>query len=174
VAGAHLKLVNSAGALVRETSSDTQGNFSVDGIDAGKYRLRSESDSFVPANSDISLAEGQQKELNVQFLQLASVLEAFTVVASELSSLAPDPSETLVIHDLVLDANPGRPGAPISIAGLPIETASGGIKAPQYFAPGVAGDHAEPIAQFFQVGNFLFPNHLPANAHGNGMRIRIS
>jgi hypothetical protein len=68
----------------------------------------------------------------------------------------------------VLDANPGRPGAPISIPGLPIETASGGIKAPQYFAPGVAGDHGEPIAQFFQVGNFLYPNNLPANAHGNG------
>jgi len=68
----------------------------------------------------------------------------------------------------VLDANPGRPGAPISIPGLPIETASGGIKAPQYFAPGVAGDHGEPIAQFFQIGNFLFPNNLPANAHGNG------
>jgi hypothetical protein len=68
----------------------------------------------------------------------------------------------------VLDANPGRPGATISIPGLPIETASGGIKAPQYFAPGVAGDHGEPIAQYFQIGNFLYPNNLPANAHGNG------
>ncbi|HKU26138.1 MAG TPA: hypothetical protein VJQ54_11760, partial [Candidatus Sulfotelmatobacter sp.] len=34
--------------------------------------------------------------------------------------------------------------------------------------PGVAGDHGEPIAMFFQVGSFLFPNNLPANAHGNG------
>jgi len=32
----------------------------------------------------------------------------------------------------------------------------------------VAGDHGEPIAQFFQVGNYLYPNNLPANAHGNG------
>jgi hypothetical protein len=74
----------------------------------------------------------------------------------------------IVIHDQVLDANPGRPGAPISIPGLPIEAASGGIKAPQYFAPGVAGDHGEPIAQYFQIGDFLYPNNLPANAHGNG------
>ena len=51
---------------------------------------------------------------------------------------------------------------------MPIETASGGIKAPQYFAPGVAGDHGEPIAQFYQIGDFLYPNNLPANAHGNG------
>ena len=68
----------------------------------------------------------------------------------------------------LLDANPGRPGAPISIPGYPIETASSGIKAPQYFAPGVAGDHGEPIAQFVQVGSYLVPNNLSANAHGNG------
>lgn len=68
----------------------------------------------------------------------------------------------------VLDANPGRPGAPISIPGLPVETASSGIKAPQYFAPGVAGDHGEPIAQYLQVGSYLVPNNLSANAHGNG------
>jgi hypothetical protein len=28
--------------------------------------------------------------------------------------------------------------------------------------------HGEPIGQFFQIGNFLCPNNLPANAHGNG------
>ena len=90
------------------------------------------------------------------------------MVASAPSSLTPDPSQNIVIHDEVLDANPGRPGAPISIPGLPIETASGGIKAPQYFAPGVAADHGEPIAQYFQIGSYLYPNNLPANAHGNG------
>ena len=68
----------------------------------------------------------------------------------------------------MLDANPGRPGAPISIPGLPIETASGGIKAPQYFSPGVAGDHGEPIAEYIQVGAYLVPNNLSSNAHGNG------
>jgi Carboxypeptidase regulatory-like domain len=168
VAGAHLKLSNSAGSLVRESSSDPQGNFTLENIDAGEYQLTAESDAFVPVVVNVSLAGGQQKEISVQFQQLASVLQAITVVASAPSSLTPDPAQTVVIHDQVLDANPGRPGAPISIPGLPIETASGGIKAPQYFAPGVAGDHGEPIAQFFQIGNFLFPNNLPANAHGNG------
>jgi hypothetical protein len=125
-------------------------------------------DVFVPVIVDVSLDAGQQKEISLQFQQLDSVLQAITVVASAPSSLTPDPAQTVVIHDQVLDANPGRRGAPISIPGLPIETASGGIKAPQYFAPGVAGDHGEPISQFFQIGNFLFPNNLPANAHGNG------
>jgi hypothetical protein len=80
----------------------------------------------------------------------------------------PDPSQRVVVRDEILDANPGRPGAPVSIPGLPIETASSGIKAPQYFAPGVAGDHGEPIASFIQVGSYLLPNNLSANAHGNG------
>jgi hypothetical protein len=32
----------------------------------------------------------------------------------------------------------------------------------------VAGDHGEPIAQYIQVGSYLVPNNLSANAHGNG------
>jgi hypothetical protein len=78
-----------------------------------------------------------------------------------------------VIHDQVLDANPGRPGAPISIPGYPIETASGGIKAPQYFAPGVAGDHGEPIAQFYQIGDFCIPTICRRTRMETAMRIRI-
>ena len=116
----------------------------------------------------MGVAAGQQQSINMQFQQIASLVQALTVTTSAPSSLTPDPSQNIVVHDEVLDANPGRPGAPISIPGLPIETASGGIKAPQYFAPGVAGDHGEPIAQYFQIGNFLYPNNLPANAHGNG------
>jgi hypothetical protein len=72
------------------------------------------------------------------------------------------------VREQLLDGNPGRPGAPISIPGLPIETASGGIKAPQYFAPGVMADHGEPIAQYIAVGGYLVTNNLSANAHGNG------
>jgi len=168
VVGAHLKLVDSTGALIRETTSDEQGKFIFDAVEPGQYRLTAEAASFVSVTSDVFVANGQHEQITLQFRQLISVQQAITVVASAPSSLAPDPSESIVVHDQVLDANPGRPGAPISIPGLPIETASGGIKAPQYFAPGVAGDHGEPIAQYFQVGDFLYPNNLPANAHGNG------
>jgi hypothetical protein len=168
VAGANLRLANAAGAVIRETTSDEHGDFILDTVDPGEYQLTGEAASFVPVISDVSVAGGQQKQVTLQFQQLVSVQQAVTVVASAPSSLTPDPAQSIVIHDQVLDANPGRAGAPISIPGLPIETASGGIKAPQYFAPGVAGDHGEPIGQFFQVGDFLFPNNLPANAHGNG------
>jgi hypothetical protein len=168
VAGANLKLANAAGTLVRQTKSDQQGKFVFEHIDEGEYQLTAEATSFVSVVQNISIACGREKEVTLQFKQVVSILQSITVVASSPSLLTPDPAQTIVIHDQVLDANPGRPGAPISIPGLPIETASGGIKAPQYFAPGVAGDHGEPIAQFFQIGNFLYPNNLPANAHGNG------
>src|SRR5271165_91062 len=168
VSQAHVKLVNAAGTAVGETHSDEQGRFTLNGIDPGVYRLIAESQSFVTVVQNVSIGPGQQQQVSLQFQQLAAVHQSITVVASAPSVMTPDPAQSIVIHDQVLDANPGRPGAPISIPGLPIETASGGIKAPQYFAPGVAGDHGEPIAQFFQIGNFLYPNNLPANAHGNG------
>jgi Carboxypeptidase regulatory-like domain len=168
VAQADVKLVNAAGITVGDARSDEQGRFALTGVDSGDYQLIAESPGFVTVVQNVFLGRGQQPQVSLQFQQLVSVQQQVTVVASAPSVLTPDPAQSIIIHDQVLDANPGRPGAPISIPGLPIETASGGIKAPQYFAPGVAGDHGEPIAQFFQIGNFLYPNNLPANAHGNG------
>jgi hypothetical protein len=168
VPDAHVSLLNAAGLMVRDIASDAQGDFAIDGVSPGSYQLRADATSFVAVVTNVAVAGGLQENVTVQFQQVASVVQAVTVVASAPSLLTPDPAQTIVVHDEVLDANPGRPGAPISIPGLPIETASGGIKAPQYFAPGVAGDHGEPIAQYFQIGNFLYPNNLPANAHGNG------
>ena len=102
--------------------------------------------------------------------QLSSRIENITVTAdlNQSDVLSPDPGEKVFVSRDLLDANPGRPGAPVSIPGYPIETASSGIKAPQYFAPGVAADHGEPIAQYIAVGSYLAPNNLSANAHGNG------
>jgi hypothetical protein len=168
VTGAQLSLLNAGGTVVREATSDAQGKFVLNGIDPGSYQISAEADLFVSVIANVGVTGGQQQNVNVQFRQISYMLQALTVMASAPSSLTPDPSQSIVVHEDVLDANPGRPGAPISIPGLPIETASGGIKAPQYFAPGVAGDHGEPIAQYFQIGNFLYPNNLPANAHGNG------
>jgi hypothetical protein len=167
VAGAGVSLINAAGATVRATTSDPLGSFAFEGVRPGSYQLAAEATGFLSVIDNVGVSGGEQA-INLQFQQVANSFQSLTVVASAPSSLTPDPSQNIVIHDDVLDANPGRPGAPISIPGLPIETASGGIKAPQYFAPGVAGDHGEPIAQYFQIGTYLFPNNLPANAHGNG------
>lgn len=56
VAGAHLKLVNAGGNLIRESTGDSQGNFTLDGVDPGEYQLRGESDSFVSVIVNVSLA----------------------------------------------------------------------------------------------------------------------
>jgi hypothetical protein len=168
IAGAHLSLLNAAGTVVRETFSDSTGSFVLEGVSPGSYQISADATGFLSVIVNVGVSAGQAQELAVQFQQIASSVQSLTVVAAAPSSLTPDPAQNIVIHDDVLDANPGRPGAPMSIPGLPIESASGGIKAPQYFAPGVAGDHGEPIAQYFQIGNFLYPNNLPANAHGNG------
>ncbi len=168
IARAKVKLLNTAGTKIAETLSAADGTFRLAGIDPGVYQITAESPAFVSVVAGVSVASGQQQEITVQFQQIVANQQQVTVVASAPSILTPDPAQSIFIHDQVLDANPGRPGAPVSIPGLPIETASGGIKAPQYFAPGVAGDHGEPIAQYFQIGSFLFPNNLPSNAHGNG------
>lgn len=168
VSEARVQLIKNS-KVIAETTPDSGGHFEFHNLSApATYLVSASSPEFLAISISVAMGASETKSITLQFTQLSSVLQSITVVASSPSSMTPDPSQTVVVHDQVLDANPGRPGAPISIPGLPIETASGGIKAPQYFAPGVAGDHGEPIAMFFQVGNFLFPNNLPANAHGNG------
>lgn len=168
VSGAQITVASQQGGVVGTTTTDSQGYFTCDSLGTGQFTVTATVPRFAPVTAEARLLSGETVELTLQFQALAPQREAVTVVASAPSVLTPDPAERVIVHDQVLDANPGRPGAPISLPGLPIETASGGIKAPQYFAPGVTGDHGEPIAQFFQVGDYLYPNNLLANAHGNG------
>jgi len=170
VSDATIRLLRRADSTSRETKIDAQGQFSFTNLDSGEYRLTAESPGFAVLTQTIAVqAEGQQTE-NLQFSGLASRNESVTVTAavSDAGVFEPDPAQRVMIRDETLDANPGRPGMPISIPGMPVESPAGGVKPPQYFAPGVAGDHGEPIAMFFHVGGYLFPNNLPANAHGNG------
>ena len=169
VPGATIRVLRQSDSSRHETQTDGQGQFVFPSLDAGEYRLIAEHSGFTPITEDIALAGGKQTQ-NIQFSSVASQHASVTVTASvnEISVLAPDPRGQVFASQDLLDGNAGRAGAPVSIPGHPIETASGGIKAPQYFAPGVAGDHGEPIAQYIAVGNFLLPNNLSANAHGNG------
>jgi len=168
VVGATVEADSAQGAhLTATTGSD--GTFSIQLPANGLYTVRVEAPGFDQVISTMRLSVGAANLL----LRLQKVSEAnqSVVVAADASQIdiaSPDPSQKVLVREELLDANPGRPGAPISIPGLPIETASGGIKAPQYFAPGVAGDHGEPIAQYIGVGGYLVSNNLSSNAHGNG------
>jgi hypothetical protein len=169
VAGATVSLMRRADSSRRETQSDDQGHYLFAGIEAGEYRLSAVYSSFAPITETIAVTD-RDAVANVEFSSIASQSESVTVSAdvADVGLFAPDPAQRVMVRDETLDANPGRPGMPISIPGMPVESPAGGVKPPQYFVAGVAGDHGEPIAMFLQVGGFLFPNNLPANAHGNG------
>ena len=168
VANAHLQLDSVAGARLA-VSTAPEGEFTILLPAPGPWKIHVEATGFAPITREFDLAP-VARSLNLHLEKIAGGAEAVIVSAhvSSVDLVSPDPSQKVMVREELLDANPGRPGAPVSIPGLPIETASGGIKAPQYFAPGVAGDHGEPIAQYIAVGGYLLPNNLSANAHGNG------
>jgi hypothetical protein len=169
VSGAKVTIESHAAATLA-IRTDSDGRFSFPVLPVGEYKLVASAPAFADAAQTVSVTGDEALTVHLQFARLAARAEAVTVTAdvSQIDVQAPDPTEKVFVSENLLDANPGRPGAPVSIPGYPVETASSGIKAPQYFAPGVAGDHGEPIAQYIQVGASLVPNNLSANAHGNG------
>ena len=170
VANAKVTLASGKNAPTTQAKSDADGMFAFFKIPAGAYKIVATAPGFADVGRPLTIPDEAAVTVDIRFERLAARNEAITVTADvkEVDIEHPDPAQRVLVRDELLDANPGRPGAPVSIPGLPIETASSGIKAPQYFAPGVAGDHGEPIAQFIQVGSYLMPNNLSANAHGNG------
>ena len=170
VASAKLRLTPASGRNTTEVSSDSEGKFVFPPTSAGNCEISAHAEGFTEAKKMLHVGDNETLTVNLQFVKLAARIDTVTVAADvkNIDVLSPDPAVRVFASEDLMDANPGRPGAPISIPGYPIETASSGIKAPQYFAPGVAGDHGEPIAQFVQVGSYLVPNNLSANAHGNG------
>ena len=170
VARAKLRLSAGSRGAANEVTSDADGRFVFPSVPQGDYQLVAVAPGFIDLKRAVRLRDGETLIVDLQFAALAARSDTVTVVADvkDIDVQSPDPAVKVFASADLLDANPGRPGTPISIPGYPIETASSGIKAPQYFAPGVAGDHGEPIAQFIQVGSYLLPNNLSANAHGNG------
>jgi hypothetical protein len=170
VAGAKLRLTAASGAKIAEAASDPDGRFAFPSVSQGDYEISASAAGFDEVEKTLHVGDRASLAVSLQFARLAARVETVTVTADvkNVDVQSPDPAVKVFSSEDLLDANPGRPGAPISIPGYPVETASSGIKAPQYFAPGVAGDHGEPIAQFIQVGSYLLPNNLSANAHGNG------
>ncbi|HZQ24541.1 MAG TPA: TonB-dependent receptor [Terriglobales bacterium] len=169
VAAATVRLIRTHDSSALKVDTDDEGQFSFPMLQAGEYQISADSAGFVQITRNLVLGDGDETT-SLQFSAIAPQSESVTVSADigDLGVLSPDPAERLMLREEMADANPGRPGLPVSIPGMPVESPAGGIKPPQYFLPGVAGDHGEPIAMFFQVGGFLFPNNLPANAHGNG------
>src|ERR1035438_7237938 len=153
VPGATVQLAGPQSSLTEQTKTNEQGRFEFQATSSGDYVIRAAAAGF-EAVAETLVVSGVVN-LDVRLGKVTVPNESVTVTAdvNESDVLSPDPGEKVFVRQDLLDANPGRPGAPVSIPGYPIETASSGIKAPQYFAPGVAGDHGEPIAQYIAVGS---------------------
>ncbi len=169
VPAASVSIISQTDSSVIRAVADADGAFTISVERPGVYELSAEASGFAPVGKMIAVESGPTTE-DIQFSRILDQRASVTVIADvdQADVFHPDPAQRVLIRQETLDANPGRPGMPVSIPGMPAESPAGGIKPPQYFVPGVAGDHGEPIAQFFQVGGYLFPNNLPANAHGNG------
>jgi len=144
----------------RRASTDAQGSFQLLAL-PGESKISIAAGGYTPLAVPVSISADTDLQFELQ-------LSATTTVSAQVDRPASSASAQFDRADELLQARPGQPGVPVALPGYPSETASGGVKAPQYFAPGVAGDHGEPIAQYIRIGDFLFPNNLPANAHGNG------
>jgi hypothetical protein len=166
---ADIQLIDHKQPLAR-AASGPDGEFELRINFAGEFTVNVDAAGFRPVSRSVVVRPSANEAIEIRMAALSIHSESVTVTADlkDVDVQSPDPAMKVFASEDLLDANPGRPGAPISIPGYPIETASSGIKAPQYFAPGVAGDHGEPIAQYIQVGSYLVPNNLSANAHGNG------
>ena len=113
------------------TMSDDEGRFPFRTLNPGAYQITAEAPNFSPVTRDIPVSSRLTVE-NIHFRSVSSV-QKISVVEPTSDALTPDPKRTYVPPFQLLEANPCRPGAPVSISGLPIETASGGIKASQLF-----------------------------------------
>jgi Carboxypeptidase regulatory-like domain len=140
--------------------TDAQGRFRLLAL-SGESEISISASGYTPLAVPVSVSGDTDLKFELQ-------LFATTTVSAHVDSPISADLTQIYESDELLQARPGQPGVPVELPGYPSETASGGVKAPQYFAPGVAGDHGEPIAQYIRIGDFLFPNNLPANAHGNG------
>src|SRR6202162_4845056 len=168
VPGATVQLAQPETSLTERTKTNEEGRFKFQVTSSGEYVIRAAAEGFEPVAETLAVSSAVNFDVRLGKVSVRNQTVTVTADVNESDVLSPDPGEKVFVGQDLLDANPGRPGAPVSIPGYPIETASSGIKAPQYFAPGVAGDHGEPIAQYIAVGSYLVPNNLSANAHGNG------
>jgi hypothetical protein len=139
--------------------TDEDGRFRL-ALQPGDHRFEITAPGFTPLHVTVSVTADSEFSFELQ-------PSTQVTVHAGAETPSPDPSARSISREDAMAANPGWSGVPVSIPGYPAETASGGIKAPQYFTPGVASDHGVLIAQFLKVGDFLFPNNLSANARGN-------
>jgi hypothetical protein len=124
VSGATVNLLRRADSNRHQALTNAEGLFTFATLEPGEYRLVAEAPGFPIVTRNLEITGSGTQTENVQFTTTASQAQSVTVTGdvSDLGLFAPDPAQRIMIRDETLDANPGRPGMPISIPGLPSES----------------------------------------------------
>lgn len=128
VPDAVVHLTDAKGRDIRDTLTRAEGQYRFTDVMPGKYAVSVAVANFETVAQDMILSD-KPLVVNIQ-LRIGPNRQSVNVVAdvTDASVLTPDPAQQVLVREEIPDANPGRPGAPLSIPGLPIETASGGIE----------------------------------------------
>ena len=115
-----------ADQVLSEARSDAAGQFHLKANSARNFTIKANAPGFRPVSRPVTVRTTGNPEITITVSQLASRIENVTVTAdvNESDVLSPDPGGKVFVRQDLLGANPGRPGAPVSIPGYPIETAS--------------------------------------------------
>jgi hypothetical protein len=105
--------------VVSQSKSGADGQFLLKIRSSGEFTIKVESPGFRTESRAVTVHVSGHPEIAISMSQVASRNENVTVTAdiNESDVLSPDPAEKVFVHQDLLDANPGRPGAPISIPG---------------------------------------------------------
>ncbi len=117
---ATVRMLRRADASVRETRTDATGRFTFPDLNGGEYRITAESSGFAVLDRMLVVHPSGLQAEDLQFSSLAAQAESVNVTASitDRGVFEPDPAQQVMIRDETLDANPGRPGMPVSIPGM--------------------------------------------------------
>ena len=119
VAGAKLRLTAASGAKIAEAASDPDGRFAFPSVSQGDYEISASAAGFDEVEKTLHVGDRASLAVSLQFARLAARVETVTVTADvkNVDVQSPDPAVKVFSSEDLLDANPGRPGAPISIPG---------------------------------------------------------
>ena len=111
------------GEVSEQTISGPDGQFEIRTSSPGEFDIRVSAEGFRQVIATLSIHPSGNSEITIQMGQISSRVETVTVTADVNGTdvLSPDPAEKVFVREDLLDANPGRPGAPVSIPGYPIE-----------------------------------------------------
>jgi Carboxypeptidase regulatory-like domain len=103
------------GQALRQTTSGPEGRFEIKAASAGQFDIRVDAEGFRQVIVTQSIHPRGNPEITIRMGQISSRVETVTVTADVdcTDVLSPDPAEKVFVREDLLDANPGRPGAPV-------------------------------------------------------------